>query len=219
MGSFKSTAQAAAAAQLDLLGLAAGGDARLLQDGAGGLPGEGDERVLGAEDALLVGECLDVLRLEAAVGGEVGERRRVLVRKEQERPARRVDGDRRGGLALPAAPVLGSVRTANQVIVTENDVVTEDLYAVGGRTIVEGVVHKLKLPEVVAIPVGRWRDVFDAVAKPMSVHAQWREIDAAAAEPMDERPRVEVLNGPHLDGGRGSVVSKAIRHGILPEPP
>jgi len=46
-----------------------------------------------------------------------------------------------GGIALPAAPVLGSLRTANQVIVTEDDVVREDLYAVGGRTIVEGVVQ------------------------------------------------------------------------------
>jgi hypothetical protein len=46
-----------------------------------------------------------------------------------------------GGVALPAAPVLGSLRTANQVIVTEDDVVHEDLYAVGGRTIVEGVVQ------------------------------------------------------------------------------
>lgn len=46
-----------------------------------------------------------------------------------------------GGIALPVAPVLGSIRTANQVIVTEDDTVTEDLYAVGGRTIVEGVVR------------------------------------------------------------------------------
>ena len=46
-----------------------------------------------------------------------------------------------GGVALPAAPILGSLRTANQVIVTEDDVVREDLYAVGGRTIVEGVVQ------------------------------------------------------------------------------
>lgn len=46
-----------------------------------------------------------------------------------------------GGIALPAAPVLGSLRTANQVIVTEDDIVREDLYAVGGRTIVEGVVQ------------------------------------------------------------------------------
>ena len=46
-----------------------------------------------------------------------------------------------GGVALPAAPLLGSIRMANQVIVTEDDVVAEDLYAVGGRTIVEGTVQ------------------------------------------------------------------------------
>ena len=46
-----------------------------------------------------------------------------------------------GGIALPAAPLLGSIRMANQVIVTEDDVVTEDLYALGGRTIIEGIVQ------------------------------------------------------------------------------
>jgi cytoskeletal protein CcmA (bactofilin family) len=46
-----------------------------------------------------------------------------------------------GGIALPAAPLLGSIRTANQVIVTEDDVVAEDLYALGGRTIIEGTVQ------------------------------------------------------------------------------
>jgi hypothetical protein len=46
-----------------------------------------------------------------------------------------------GGLTLPAVPLLGSIRTADQVIVTTDDTVTEDLYAVGGRTIVEGVVQ------------------------------------------------------------------------------
>ncbi|MBM3696106.1 MAG: hypothetical protein FJW79_09270 [Actinobacteria bacterium] len=46
-----------------------------------------------------------------------------------------------GGLTLPAAPVLGSLRTSNLVIVRQGDVVAEDLYAVGGRTIVEGVVR------------------------------------------------------------------------------
>ena len=44
-------------------------------------------------------------------------------------------------LALFTIPVFGSIRTANRVIVTENDVVTEDLYAVGARTIVEGVIE------------------------------------------------------------------------------
>jgi len=46
-----------------------------------------------------------------------------------------------GGIALPAGPLLGSIRTADQVIVTADDVVAEDLYAIGGRTIVEGVVR------------------------------------------------------------------------------
>jgi cytoskeletal protein CcmA (bactofilin family) len=44
-------------------------------------------------------------------------------------------------VALPAAPLLGSIRTSGRIIVTENDVVSEDLYAVGNRTIVEGVVQ------------------------------------------------------------------------------
>jgi hypothetical protein len=53
--------------------------------------------------------------------------------------------------------------------------------------IVEGIVHKLRLPEVVVIPVGRWRHVFEAVAKPMSAHEHWREIDAAATVELNTR--------------------------------
>jgi hypothetical protein len=53
--------------------------------------------------------------------------------------------------------------------------------------IVEGIVHKLKLPEVVVIPVGRWRSVFEAVARPMSTHDHWREIDAAATVELNTR--------------------------------
>ena len=60
--------------------------------------------------------------------------------------------------------------------------------------IVEGIVHKLKLPEVVAIPVGRWRSVFEAVAKPMSAHGQWRAIDAAATVELNTRD--PLLFGP-----------------------
>lgn len=60
--------------------------------------------------------------------------------------------------------------------------------------IVEGIVHKLRLPETVVIPVGTWRDVFEAVAKPMSVHAQWRAIDAAATVELNTRD--PLLFGP-----------------------
>jgi cytoskeletal protein CcmA (bactofilin family) len=41
----------------------------------------------------------------------------------------------------PLLPVLGSVRTSGRVIVTEGDTVREDLYAFGGRVIVEGTVE------------------------------------------------------------------------------
>jgi hypothetical protein len=53
--------------------------------------------------------------------------------------------------------------------------------------IVEGIVHKLKLPETAVIPVGTWRRVFETVAKPMSVHGQWRAIDAAATVELNTR--------------------------------
>ncbi|MDX1690792.1 MAG: hypothetical protein R3290_07200 [Acidimicrobiia bacterium] len=41
----------------------------------------------------------------------------------------------------PLVPVLGSLRTSGRVIVTTADTVTEDLYAFGGRVIVEGTVE------------------------------------------------------------------------------
>ncbi|NQV06217.1 hypothetical protein HQ535_06680, partial [bacterium] len=45
------------------------------------------------------------------------------------------------GVALPLVGVLGSVRTSGNVIVTATDVVREDLYSFGGRTIIEGRVE------------------------------------------------------------------------------
>lgn len=60
--------------------------------------------------------------------------------------------------------------------------------------IVEGIVHKLKLPETVVVPVGTWRDVLEAVATPMSAHAQWRAIDAAATVELNTRD--PLLFGP-----------------------
>jgi hypothetical protein len=44
-------------------------------------------------------------------------------------------------LALPVWGVLATLRTSGRIIVTGTDVVSEDLYAVGNRTIVEGVVE------------------------------------------------------------------------------
>lgn len=42
------------------------------------------------------------------------------------------------GLIVALAPILGSVRTASRVIVAVDDVVSEDLWAFGGRTFIEG---------------------------------------------------------------------------------
>ena len=80
--------------------------------------------------------------------------------------------------------------------------------------IVEGVVHKLKLPEVVAIPVGRWRDVFDAVAKTMSVHAQWREIDAAAMVELNTRDPLKF--GPEHHHMLRDLVAAVVDEGEAP---
>ena len=42
---------------------------------------------------------------------------------------------------VPLAPIVGSLRTSGRVIVTADDVVREDLYAFGGRVIIEGTVE------------------------------------------------------------------------------
>jgi hypothetical protein len=44
-------------------------------------------------------------------------------------------------VAIPLGSVLASIRTSSRNIVIADDVVNEDLYAVGGRTIVEGTVR------------------------------------------------------------------------------
>lgn len=63
--------------------------------------------------------------------------------------------------------------------------------------IVEGVLHKLRIAEAVVIPVGCWRRVFEAVAQPMSQHAQWTQIDSAATVELNTRDPLLVLQGNH----------------------
>jgi cytoskeletal protein CcmA (bactofilin family) len=88
-----------------------------------------------------------------------------------------------GGIALPAVPVLGSIRTANQVIVTEDDVVAEDLYAVGGRTIVEGVVQGdlLVLTGEVIVTGTVEGDIVGLVGGPVRLGGEVRESVLVAA--------------------------------------
>ncbi len=52
---------------------------------------------------------------------------------------------------------------------------------------VESVVHKMHLQRTFAIPVGRWREVFDAVSEGMAGNAAWREIDTSASIELNKR--------------------------------
>ena len=52
---------------------------------------------------------------------------------------------------------------------------------------VEAVVHKMHLQRTFAIPVGRWREIFDAVSEGMKANAAWREVDTSASIELNTR--------------------------------
>lgn len=52
---------------------------------------------------------------------------------------------------------------------------------------VEAIVHKMHLQQTYAIPVGRWREIFDAVSDGMADNAAWREVDTSASIEMNKR--------------------------------
>ena len=59
---------------------------------------------------------------------------------------------------------------------------------------IEQVIHRLNLTDVLLIPVGKWRHVFDAVAFSMAANEAWQEIDAAATVELNTRD--PLLCGP-----------------------
>ena len=54
-------------------------------------------------------------------------------------------------------------------------------------TVVEHILHKLHLSQVLLIPVTRWRQVFDAVAFSMAENEDWQAIDTAATVALNTR--------------------------------
>ncbi|MCX5664607.1 MAG: hypothetical protein NTY97_07915, partial [Planctomycetota bacterium] len=52
---------------------------------------------------------------------------------------------------------------------------------------VEAIIHKLRLTQVYVIPVGHWRQLFEAVAEGMATNEQWRTIDSAATVELNTR--------------------------------
>ncbi|MFO0893979.1 MAG: hypothetical protein U0574_03350 [Phycisphaerales bacterium] len=54
-------------------------------------------------------------------------------------------------------------------------------------TIVESVVHRLRVDPVLLIPVGTWREVFDAVAFGMAENEGWKSVDQSASVELNTR--------------------------------
>lgn len=64
-------------------------------------------------------------------------------------------------------------------------VVTAKLDTLAGT--IEHVIYRLHLAQIVLVPVGKWRNVFDAIAFSMASNEDWQEIDAAATVELNTR--------------------------------
>ena len=63
--------------------------------------------------------------------------------------------------------------------------------------LVEAIAHKLHLQEVLVFPVGKWKQVFDAVSEPMAKHEQWAAIDGSASVELNRRDPIVFEQGDH----------------------
>lgn len=54
-------------------------------------------------------------------------------------------------------------------------------------SLVEHIIHLLHFDQVVLIPVGKWRKVFDAVAFSLASNEDWQEMDATATVELNTR--------------------------------
>jgi len=52
---------------------------------------------------------------------------------------------------------------------------------------VEDIIYKLRLSQILLIPVSKWRHVFDAVAFSMANNEDWQAVDTAAAVALNTR--------------------------------
>lgn len=52
---------------------------------------------------------------------------------------------------------------------------------------VDHIIHLLRLNQMLLIPVGKWRKVFDAVAFSLATNEAWQEMDAAATVELNTR--------------------------------
>ena len=66
-----------------------------------------------------------------------------------------------------------------------SDVLTVEKERLAGA--VEHILHKLHLSQVLLIPVGKWRNVFDVVAFSMADNEDWKVVDTAATVVLNTR--------------------------------
>jgi len=53
--------------------------------------------------------------------------------------------------------------------------------------LVEHIIHLLHMEQVLLLPIGKWRKIFDAVAFSLADNEHWQEIDAAATVELNTR--------------------------------
>ncbi|TVQ54872.1 MAG: hypothetical protein EA377_04460 [Phycisphaerales bacterium] len=53
--------------------------------------------------------------------------------------------------------------------------------------VIEHIIHLLHMDQILLVPVGKWRKVFDAVAFSLAENEDWQEIDAAATVELNTR--------------------------------
>ncbi|MSR43984.1 MAG: hypothetical protein EXS15_01300 [Phycisphaerales bacterium] len=64
-------------------------------------------------------------------------------------------------------------------------------------TLIEAIAHKLHLTQVYVIPIGHWRQLFEAVAEGMATNEKWLEIDNAATVELNTRDALLFLPANH----------------------
>ncbi len=63
--------------------------------------------------------------------------------------------------------------------------------------VIEHIIHLLGLEQILLIPVGKWRRIFDAVAFGLAENEEWQEIDAAATVELNTRDPLLCLPGDY----------------------
>ncbi|MDA1008408.1 MAG: hypothetical protein O2800_05330 [Planctomycetota bacterium] len=62
---------------------------------------------------------------------------------------------------------------------------------------IEAIVHKLHLPELLGIPMGRWRNIIDAVSEPLKDNKHWTSVDSELGLEVNTRDALVFSQSDH----------------------